>query len=175
MRRLYKKLALYTTVAILTGCGNYLPAKITAQVVGEQVAGGIFGKTVFDPIWEFFFGKPNESELQEFKKSFSAEATRSIIEAIIPSAHAGEIKYRCKQDEPQEDCRNRVASEANYQFNIYAGKFFAAFIACRDSIALSPETGAKDYTEQVELITTCIADKGFSREIQIILNHIQRR
>lgn len=175
MNQRYLRTLILAPSILLAACGNYLPATITSQVIGNQVASGVIGKVIFDPIWEFFIGKPNEKELNELKSSFATEAAKSIVEALIPSAHAGEIRFKCDSNEPQEDCRNRASSLATYQFDIYAGKFSAAFTYCRDEVVLSPATGAKDYTEQVTLITQCISEAGFSREIAAIMNHIQRR
>ncbi len=144
------------------------------EIVGKTVRDGVIGKTVFDPVWESFLGNPNSRELEAVKNDFVKVATERVLEAMTPSAQAGEIEFRCEPKEPQEECRNRAASIAEYKFNIYAAGFVAAFKRCRDEIALTPATGALDYTKQVNLITQCISDSGYQKEVALILAHIQR-
>lgn len=165
---------LFASLLVLGGCGNYLTASATIEVVGNKVADGVFGKVVIDPIWEFFFGNPNAKEIEGAKNDLVKVATQKILEAIVPSAHAGEIEFQCETKEPQEECRNRAASLAEYRFNIYASGFVAKFRQCRDDIVLNPATGALDYTRQVHLITDCIADAGYRKEIEVILTHVNR-
>jgi hypothetical protein len=172
-----KRSVLVTPLAmllILSGCGNYLTASATIEIVGKKVADGVFGKVVIDPIWEFFFGNPNAKELEAVKNDFVKIATEKVLNALIPSAHADEIEFQCNAKEPQEECRDRAASLAEYKFNIYASGFVAKFRLCRDDIVLTPATGALDYTRQVQLITQCISDAGYRKEIEVILLHINR-
>lgn len=162
------------TIFCLTGCGSHLAASATLDIVGKKVADGVFGKVVFDPVWEFFFGNPNAKEADELKENFAKVVTEKVLDAMIPSAHAEALEFRCEPKEPEEECRNRAASMAELGFNVYANRFVATFRQCRDHVVLSPDTGAADYTRQVDLITDCISGAGYQKEITLILSHIQK-
>lgn len=165
-------------IILVTGCSPapfQLTAGVVAGIVGEQVTGGVFGKVVFDPVWEFFIGKPGEDDLKSLKSDFVREATKTIVESIISSAQAADATFMCDRGEEIGRCQQRVSEIATLGFNSYAPKFVTAWQGCRDSVALSPSTGALDYTDQVRLISKCIGDKGFEREIVAIMKHVQRR
>lgn len=166
---------LFVVVMLLlaSGCRSHLAAPMMVEIVGKTVTDGVIGKLAFDPVWVFFFGNPNLRELDAVKNDFVQVATDKVLKAMIPSAHAGEIEFQCEPKEPQEECRNRAASIAEYQFNIYATGFVAAFKQCRDEIVLTPATGALDYTKQVNLITQCVSESGYQKEVALILAHIQ--
>ncbi len=152
-----------------------LTAGVVAGIAATTVADGVFGKVIFDPVWEFFVGKPGEAELKTLKNDFIKEATKSIVESIIPSANAADGGYTCERGEELSRCQYRVAEAASLGFDAYAPKFVAAWRTCRDDIVLTPVTGALDYTEQVRKITECIGERGFQREVAVIIAHVQRR
>ena len=62
---------------LLLGCNPalQLTAREIVAIVGTKVADGVFEKTVFDPVWEFFVGKPSEEELKSLKNGFVREAS----------------------------------------------------------------------------------------------------
>lgn len=172
-----KRIAFIASIALAacTPTPLQLSAAAISAIVSAKVVDGVFGKVFFDPVWEFFLGKPAEAELQALKNDIVREATKSIVESIIPSANAADGgTFKCDRGEDIAHCQQRVSDAAQYGFDVYAPKFVAAWRSCRDDIALTPVTGALDYTDQVHAITGCIADKGFQREIAVIVSYTQR-
>jgi hypothetical protein len=167
------------TIVVLLGCTPApikLAASTVAFIVANKVSDGVFGKIIFDPVWEALVGKPSEEELKSLKNDFVKEATKSVIEALIPNAHAAEgAAYTCEPREELQLCQQRVAEAARIGFDAYAPKFVAAWETCRDDIVLTPSTGALDQTEQIRLINHCVGNKGFQREMAVIMAHVQRR
>lgn len=172
-----RRVLVFFITCYLAACTPQLQisAAAVAGIVAKKVADGVFGKTVFDPIWDFYFGKDKGSELKDFKNDFIKEAVDSVVRMIIPEARADDKIFRCNAGEDIKTCTDRVTKLAAYGFDVYAPKFLSAFEQCKDDIGLSPTTGVLDFTDQVGLINQCISDKGFEREISVILLHIQKR
>lgn len=157
----------------LVGCGNYLPAQTTSQVVWRAVSSAIVGKVIFDPIWEYFVPDWRFDKLQALKGDFANIAAQRIVEKIVPSAQARGHAFECGSNEPQDQCQARVASLAEYEFDIYAKDFVSAFNRCRDEVVLGPDTGARDYVHQVDVITQCVANAGYYKEVAMIIDRVR--
>jgi hypothetical protein len=160
---------------MLTGCGNPLSARTTFQVVSKVVSGGIFGKVIFDPVWAYCCADWTSSKLEALKSDFANIATQRIVERIISSADAKGFDFECEPNEPQERCRARIASVAEYEFNIYANDFVSALNRCRDDVVLNADTGAMNFMYLVPLINQCVANAGYQKEIAMINTKIAAR
>lgn len=157
----------------LAGCGNYLPAQTTFQVVSRVVSSAIVGKVIFDPIWEHFVPNWSFDKLRALQTDFANIAAQRIVEKIVPSAQARGPSFECEPNEHQDQCEARVGSLAEYEFDIYAKDFGSAFTRCRDDVVLGAATGARDYVHQVDLITQCVANAGYHKEVAMIINRVR--